>query len=51
VRDTAVLGGCNRNRIWQFRRFASPSGKGEACIRDLFNFDSKDVGAVVVGEM
>jgi hypothetical protein len=27
---------------------ASPSGKGEASIRDLFNFDFKDVG---VGEM
>jgi hypothetical protein len=23
---------------------ASPSGKGEACIGDLFNFDFKDVG-------
>jgi hypothetical protein len=30
---------------------ASPSGKGEACIRDLFNFDFKDVGAAVAGEM
>jgi hypothetical protein len=30
---------------------ASPSGKGEACIGDFFNFDFKDVGAVVVGEM
>jgi hypothetical protein len=32
---------------------ASPSGKGEACIRDFFNFDFKDVdvGAAVVGEM
>jgi hypothetical protein len=30
---------------------ASPSGKGEACIGDLFNFDLKDVGAAVVGEM
>jgi hypothetical protein len=30
---------------------AGPSGKGEACIRDLFNFDFKDVGAAVVGEM
>jgi hypothetical protein len=30
---------------------ASPSGKGEACIGDLFNFDFKDVGAAVVGEM
>jgi hypothetical protein len=28
---------------------ASPSGKGEACIGDLFNFDFKDVGAAVVG--
>jgi hypothetical protein len=32
-------------------RFASPSDKGEACIRNLFNFDFKDVGAAVVGEM
>jgi hypothetical protein len=23
----------------------SPSGKGEACIGDFFNFDFKDVGA------
>jgi hypothetical protein len=30
---------------------ASPYGKGEACIGDLFNFDFKDVGAAVVGEM
>jgi hypothetical protein len=30
---------------------ASPSGKGEACIGDFFNFDLKDVGAAVVGEM
>jgi hypothetical protein len=30
---------------------ASPSGKSEANIRDLFNFDFKDVGAAVVGEM
>jgi hypothetical protein len=30
---------------------ASPSGKGEACIRDLFNFEFKDVEAAVVGEM
>jgi hypothetical protein len=30
---------------------AIPSGKGEACIRDLFNFDFKDVGTDVVGEM
>jgi hypothetical protein len=30
---------------------SSPSGRGEACIRDLFNFDLKDVGAAVVGEM
>jgi hypothetical protein len=30
---------------------ASRSGKGEACIGDLFNFDLKDVGAAVVGEM
>jgi hypothetical protein len=30
---------------------ASPPGKGEASIRDLFNFDFKDVGAAVVGEM
>jgi hypothetical protein len=29
---------------------ASPSGKGEAYIRDLFNFDFKVVGAAVVGE-
>jgi hypothetical protein len=28
---------------------SSPSGKGEASIRDLFNFDFKDVGADVVG--
>jgi hypothetical protein len=36
----------------QFGRFpgsASPSGKSEACIGDLFNFDFKDVGAAVVG--
>jgi hypothetical protein len=25
----------------------SPSGKGEACIADLFNFDFKGVGAAV----
>jgi hypothetical protein len=30
---------------------ASPSGKREACIGDLLNFDFKDVGAAVVGEM
>jgi hypothetical protein len=30
---------------------ASPSGKGEACIGDFFNFYFKDVGAAVVGEM
>jgi hypothetical protein len=30
---------------------ASPSGKDEACIGDFFNFDFKDVGADVVGEM
>jgi hypothetical protein len=30
---------------------ASASGKGEACIGDLFNFDLKDVGAAEVGEM
>jgi hypothetical protein len=30
---------------------ASPSGKGEACTGDLFNFYFKDVGADVVGEM
>jgi hypothetical protein len=30
---------------------ASPSGRGEACIRDLFNFGLKDVGAAVVEEM
>jgi hypothetical protein len=30
---------------------ASPSGKGETCIGDLLNFDFKDVGAAVVGEM
>jgi hypothetical protein len=29
----------------------SPSSKGETCIRDLFSFDFKDVGAAVVGEM
>jgi hypothetical protein len=28
-----------------------PSGQGEACIGDLFNFDLKDVGVAVVGEM
>jgi hypothetical protein len=27
---------------------ASPSGKGEACIGDLFNFGLKNVGAAVV---
>jgi hypothetical protein len=27
---------------------ASPSGKGEACIGDFFNFDFKDVGAAVL---
>jgi hypothetical protein len=27
---------------------AIPSGKGEACIRDLFNYDFKDVGAAVI---
>jgi hypothetical protein len=30
---------------------ASPSGKGEVCIGDSFNFDFKDVGVAVVGEM
>jgi hypothetical protein len=30
---------------------ASPSGKGEACSGDLFNFDFKDVRATIVGEM
>jgi hypothetical protein len=30
---------------------ASPSGKGEACIGDFFNFDFKDVGAAIVGEI
>jgi hypothetical protein len=30
---------------------ASPSGKGEASIGDSFNFDFKDVGAAVVGEI
>jgi hypothetical protein len=30
---------------------ANPSGKGEVCIGNLFNFDLKDVGAAVVGEM
>jgi hypothetical protein len=29
---------------------ASPSGKGEACIEDLFNFDFKDVGVAVYCE-
>jgi hypothetical protein len=28
---------------------ASPSGRGEACIRDLFNFDFKEVGATAMG--
>jgi hypothetical protein len=35
--------GSNPNRIWQFEGSravpASHSGRGEACIRDLFNFD------------
>jgi hypothetical protein len=43
VWDTTVLEGGTRNRIWQFEGSqavpASPSGRGEACIRDLFNFD------------
>jgi hypothetical protein len=30
---------------------ASPPGKGETCIGDLFNSYFKDVGAAVVGEM
>jgi hypothetical protein len=30
---------------------ASPSGKGEACIGDSFNFDFKDVAAALEGEM
>jgi hypothetical protein len=30
---------------------ASPSGKGDASIGDFFNFDFKDVGVAVVGEM
>jgi hypothetical protein len=30
---------------------ASRSGSGEAFIGDLFNFDFKDVGAIVVSEM
>jgi hypothetical protein len=30
---------------------AGPSGKGEACIGDLLNFEFKDVGAAVVGGM
>jgi hypothetical protein len=37
VRDSTVLEGGNRNRIWQFEGSqavpASPSGRGEACIR------------------
>jgi hypothetical protein len=36
-------GGGNRNRIWLFEGSqavpASPSGRGEACFQDLFNFD------------
>jgi hypothetical protein len=36
-------GGCNRNIIWQFESSqavpASPCGRGEACILDLFNFE------------
>jgi hypothetical protein len=38
-----MLQGGNRNRIWQFEASqavpASLSGRGEAYIRDLFNFD------------
>jgi hypothetical protein len=30
---------------------ASPSGKGEACIGDFFNFYFKDIAAAVVGEI
>jgi hypothetical protein len=40
-------GGCNRNIIWQF---------GRQCplvllVKNLINFEFKDVGAAVVGEM
>jgi hypothetical protein len=56
VRDTTVLEGrCNRNIVWQLEGSqavpASPFDKGEAYIGDFFNFDFKDVGAAVVGEM
>jgi hypothetical protein len=43
MRDTTMLEKeGNRNRVWQFEGSqavpASPSGRDEACIRDLFNF-------------
>jgi hypothetical protein len=56
VRDTAVLeGSVFETELGSLEDSqavpASPSGKGEACIRDVFNFYFKDVGVAVVGEM
>jgi hypothetical protein len=56
VRDTTVLeGGVNETEFCSLQGSqavpASSSAKSEASIRDLFNFDFKDVGAAVVGEM
>jgi hypothetical protein len=56
VRDTTVLeGGVIETYFGSLEGSqavpASPSGKGEACIGDFFNFDVKDVEAAVVGEM
>jgi hypothetical protein len=50
VRDTTVLVGVGSLEGSQAVP-ASPFGKGKACIGDLFNFDFKDVGAAVVGEL
>jgi hypothetical protein len=58
VRDTTVLEGDVIEIEISFGSLegsqavpASPSGKGVACIGDLFNFDFKDIGAAVVGEI
>jgi hypothetical protein len=54
VRDTTMYGGgVNRNKIGGFEGSqavpASPSGRGEACARDLFNFNFKEVGVAAMG--
>jgi hypothetical protein len=43
-------GGCNRNIIWQLGRFPRQCPL-VLLVKDLFNFEFKDVGAAVVGEM